>query len=114
MQSFYNGLVESQQLATNWIDNTVAAYVEDAAPAALGGSGRLWAAMSSLGCSGLALLALGWLWQLCQIWAALGCLGLGTDGSGRLSWSVRFWHCGKTKSVRFWHCGKTNLDLVEK
>ena len=31
MQSFYNGLVESQQLATNWIDNTVAAYVEDAA-----------------------------------------------------------------------------------
>ena len=61
MQFFYNGLVDSQQLATNWIDNTVAAYVEDAAPAALGGFGPLWAAMSSLGCSGLALLALGWL-----------------------------------------------------
>ena len=41
MQSFYNGLVKSQQLATNWIDNNVAANVEDAALAAVGGSGRL-------------------------------------------------------------------------
>ena len=113
MQSFYNGLVKSQQLATNWIDNTVAAYVEDAAPAALGGSGRLWAAMSSLGCSGLALLALGWLWQLWQLWAALGCLELAMGGSGRFSWSVEN-PMNKTKNVRIWNCGKTNSDPVEK
>ena len=74
MQSFYNGLVESQQLATNWIDNTVAAYVEDAAPAALGGyelSGLLWAGSAG---SGLALAAL----------AALGGSGLSWAGYGRL------------------------------
>ena len=68
---------------------------------------RLWRLLAALGGYELS----GWLWQL---WAALGCLGLGTDGSGWLSWSVRFWHCGKTKKSDFGIVEKPIPDPVEK